>query len=257
MRIISLMILFIVLCVFANAQPGTNLITGTVTESANVELTIYKTLNKKTETLAEYKVYPGSPDFAFVIPTEKDASYKMAIRLMKQGHRRLELEKGYTILLPVKTNQNLSIKITPSTLDEAKQKGVEIKNNSQSTDVSFVSGNLVNWKFGGEIGIQRVVDGELVSVASFSTPNTNKRFLFAIPVKQEGFYYVTSMRFRLRVYLKPADHLELNVNAFAGEYEVINGSEENRLMDKWQKLFLPATQYGYNISVFQSDTINL
>jgi thiol-disulfide isomerase/thioredoxin len=79
----------------------------------------------------------------------------------------------------------------------------------------------------------------------------------AIPVKEEGFYYVSSLRFRCRVYLKPADELELNINAFTGEYDLINGSEENRLMEKWQKLSLPITEYGYFRSIFQNDTLDL
>jgi thiol-disulfide isomerase/thioredoxin len=120
-----------------------------------------------------------------------------------------------------------------------------------------VTGNMINWKVGGEINLEKVVDGEIIPMASFSTSKINKRFQFAVPVKQQGFYYITTPRFRTRIYLKPADQLELNENAFTAEYEVINGSEENRVMEKWQKLFLPATQYGYYLSVFQNDSINL
>jgi thiol-disulfide isomerase/thioredoxin len=176
---------------------------------------------------------------------------------MRQGHRRLEVDKRFTFALSVKGGGNISMTITPSALNEATKKGLVIKNNSQYSELSFLSGNIANWKMGGEINLQKVVDGELVPIASFSTSKTNKRFQFAVPVKQDGFYYVTSLRFRSRIYLKAADPLELNLNAMSGELEVINGSEENRLLEKWQKLFFPATQYGYNISVFQCDTIDL
>ena len=61
-------------------------------------------------------------------------------------------------------------------------------------------------------------------------------------VKEEGFYYLTSPRWRMRVYLKPADKLDLAIDGRSGSYEVINGSEENQLMQKWQQLISPITQ---------------
>lgn len=240
------------------AQPGTTVITGIVSEKANAELTIYETVNKKTDMVAGYKVFSSSPDFAFAIPVEKNASYRLGINLMKQGDRRLELDKGFNFPLNIQAGQNLSMKITPSSLDMAKKKGVEITNHTAYPTVSFVSGNLSNSSLGtGAISLQKVTDGELIAVTSFNTSKTNKRFQLAIPVKEEGFYYVSSVRFRCRVYLKPADELELNINAFTGEYDLIAGSEENRLMEKWQKLSLPITDYGYFRSVFQNDSLQL
>ena len=257
-RLILLIIFFIAYAFLAKAQPGTTLITGIISEKTSVELTIYKTVNKKTEALAEYKVTVPSSDFAFAIPVEKNTTYKLSINVMKQGHRRLEVDKRFSFPLQLKPGQDLSIKITPSALDTTKKKGLEIKNSTHYAGVSFVSGNLVNASIGaGMISLQKVVDGNLISVTGFNTTKTNKRFQLAIPVKDEGFYYVSSLRFRCRVYLKPSDELELNINAFTGEYDIINGSEENQLVGKWQKLSLPITNYGYNRSVFQNDSINL
>ena len=257
-RFILLIIFFIAYAFLAKAQPGTTLITGIISEKTSVELTIYKTVNKKTEALAEYKVTMPSSDFSFAIPVERNTTYKLAINVMKQGHRRLEVDKRFSFPLQLKPGQDLSVKITPSALDTTKKKGFEIKNNTNYAAVSFVSGNLVNSSIGaGMISLQQVVDGNLVSVTGFNTTKTNKRFQLAIPVKEEGFYYVSSLRFRCRVYLKPSDELELNINAFTGEYDIINGSEENQLVGKWQKLSLPITNYGYNRSVFQNDSTNL
>jgi hypothetical protein len=256
MRITLLIPSLLSLTLLTNAQPGTTVIHGTVTEKKNLELTIYKTVNNKKERLAEYKVFEGSPDFAFAVPAENGASYILAITVMKQGNRRLEADKGASFPLQLHAGQNLSMKITPSDLDEAKKKGIEVKNSSGYADVSFVSGNLMNTNLGGPISLQRVVEGGLEQITSFNTSQTNKRFQLAIPVKQEGFYYVTSLRVRCRVYLKPADQLELNINAFSGDYDIINGSEENQLIGKWQKLSLPITEYGYNRSIFQNDSLN-
>jgi thiol-disulfide isomerase/thioredoxin len=259
-RIITVLIFFFASASQIKAQPGTTLITGTVSEKANVELTIYKKGNSRSEMVATYKISPASPDFAFAIPIEKNASYFLQINLMKQGHRRLELDKGFNFPLPIQPGQNLSINITPSLLDMTKKKGVEIKNNTQYRNISFVSGNMSNSNINvgpGPISLQKAESGELISVTSFNTSKTNKRFQLAIPVKEEGFYYVSSLRFRCRVYLKPADELELNINASTGEYDLINGSEENRWMEKWQKLSLPITDYGYFRNTFQNDSLNL
>ncbi len=76
-------------------------------------------------------------------------------------------------------------------------------------------------------------------------------------VKEEGFYYLNSPRWKLRVYLKPADKLELAIDGKSGSYEVVNGSEENQLMQKWQQLISPITNYGYNLSMIQRDSLDL
>ncbi|HKC36716.1 MAG TPA: redoxin domain-containing protein, partial [Chitinophagaceae bacterium] len=61
----------------------------------------------------------------------------------------------------------------------------------------------------------------------------------------------------LRVYLKPADKLELAIDGKSGSYEVTNGSEENRLMQNWQHLIAPITDYGYNSKINQRDSFDL
>lgn len=256
-RFILLIIFLVAYAFLANAQPGTTVITGSVVEKKSLELTIFKIVNKRTEALAEYKVTAPSSDFAFAIPIENNTTYKLAINVMKQGHRRLEVDKRFSFPLQLKPGQNISMKIIPSALDTTKKKGLEIKNSTDYPAISFVSGNLVNWNMGNQISLQKVETGSLVTVASFNTSKTNKRFQLAIPVKEEGFYYVSSPRFRCRIYLKPADEAELNINAFTGEYDIINGSEENQLVGKWQKLSLPITDYGYNRSIFQNDSLNL
>lgn len=256
-RFILFIIFFVAYAFLAKAQPGTTIITGIISEKTSVELTIYKTVNKKTEALAEYKITVPSSDFAFAIPVEKNTTYKLAINVMKQGNRRLEVDKRFSFPLQLKPGQNISMKIIPSALDTIKKKGLAIKNSVDYPAISFVSGNLLNWNFGNQIGLQKVEDGSLITVTSFNTSKTNKRFQLAVPVKEEGFYYVSSPRFRCRIYLKPADEVEMNINAFTGEYDIINGSEENQLVGKWQKLSLPITDYGYFRSIFQNDSLKL
>ena len=256
-KILIFVFFFMVGAAISQAQPGTTVITGTVAEKGNLELTIYKTANKRTEMLAEYKVYAGSPEFSFAIPVENGTTYGLMINVMQPGHVRLKVDKRLKFPLQLKEGQNISLKITPSLLDTTKKRGVEIKTNTNLSAFSFVSGNLVNSSFGaGAISIQKITDGDMTSFTSSYTSNTNKRFQFVIPVKEEGFYYVSSLRFRCRVYLKPADELELNIDPFTGAYYIVNGSAENKLMESWQKLSWPITDYGYNRSTFQNDTLN-
>lgn len=256
LHFILLLIVSLVTTTAVQAQQGTTLITGTIAEKANAEITVFKTINNKTEMLAVYHVYSASPEFTFALPVEPNAGYRLQINLLKQGHMRLELDKRFSFPLRLQAGQNLSMRITPSVLNEAKKTGVELKKNTQYPSLAFVSGNLVNSVFGaGLITLQKVTDGELTTVAGFTTTKTNKRFLLTLPVKEEGFYYVSSVRFRCRIYLKPADAAELIINAHTGEYDLINGSEENRLMEKWHKLSLPITDYGYFRSIFQNDSL--
>ncbi|MES2005904.1 MAG: TlpA disulfide reductase family protein [Bacteroidota bacterium] len=63
------------------------------------------------------------------------------------------------------------------------------------------------------------------------------KFAFAVPDCIEGFYYITdTMKWRFtRIYLKPGDHLELILKD-KGEYTVIAGSPENKIVEKWFNL---------------------
>src|SRR5258705_10271910 len=130
LRVISLLFFLAVITANAKAQPGTTLITGSVTEKTSIELTIYKTANKKTEILVEYKVLVPETDFAFAIPVEQYTAYKLAINVMKQGHRRLEVDKRFSFPMQLKQGQDLSVKITPSALDATKRKGFDIKSST-------------------------------------------------------------------------------------------------------------------------------
>ncbi|HJS55458.1 MAG TPA: TlpA disulfide reductase family protein, partial [Chitinophagaceae bacterium] len=101
-----------------------------------------------------------------------------------------------------------------------------------------------------------VVDGSFETVTSINVEK-EKPFLLPCLVKEEGFYYLNTLRWKLRVYLKPADKLELAIDGGSGSFEVINGSEENQLIQKWQQLISPITNYGYNLSILQRDTFDL
>ena len=240
----------------AMAQQDQVILTGTFTEKINAELILTKTVNKRIQKLGEYTINPSNLDFVFVLPADTTINYSFQVKTLKQGHMRLEADKYYTLPLTLKPRQNYSLKITLSKFDAAKKTGFELKPGTKRSSIAFVSGKLVNWKMGTTITIKRVVDGSFETVNSIEVAK-EKPFLLPCVVKEEGFYYLSSLRWKLRVYLKPADNLELAIDGKWGSYEIVNGSEENQLIQKWQQLISPITNWGYNLSMIQIDSFDL
>ncbi|HEV8273462.1 MAG TPA: TlpA disulfide reductase family protein [Chitinophagaceae bacterium] len=238
----------------AQQDPAT--LTGTFTEKVNAELRLFRTVNNKLHVLGEYAINPSNPEFVFALPADTAITYSLQVTIMKQGHMRLEADKWFSLPLTMKHGQTYSLKITPSKLSGEKKTGFELKPDIRKSSIAFISGKFVNWNFGANVTIQRVVDGGFEKINSISN-SKEKSFLLPCVVKEEGFYYVNSPRWILRVYLKPADKLELAIDGTSGSYEVINGSEENQLMQKWQQLISPITKYGYNSLSIQKDSFDL
>jgi thiol-disulfide isomerase/thioredoxin len=240
----------------AIAQQDPATLTGTFTEKVNAELQLFRTVNNKLQRLGEYTINPSNPEFVFALPADTTITYSFQVTIMKQGHIRLEADKRFSLPLTMKPGQNYSLKITPSKLSGEKKTGFELKTDTKKSSIAFVSGKFVNWNYGANVTIQRVIDGGQEKINSISNSKENS-FLLPCVVKEEGFYYINSPRWILRVYLKPADKLELAIDGKSGSYEVINGSEENKLVQKWQELIRPITEYGYNIIAIQKDSIDL
>ena len=237
-------------------QQKTMILSGTFTEKINADLILLKTVNNNIQKLGEYTINPSHSDFVFVLPADTIINYSFQIKTLKEGHMRLEADKWFTIPLALKPEQNYSIKITPSKLNAEKKEGFELKTDTRKSSVAFVSGKFTNWKLGANVTIQRVVDGAYETINSISNSKENS---FSLPclVKEGGFYYLNSSRWKLRVYLKPADSLELAIDGMSGAYEVVNGSEESQIMQKWQHLIWPITRYGYNSLSIQKDSFDL
>jgi len=240
----------------ASAQQYPNVLTGTFTEKVNAELRLYRTFNNKVQSIGDYRISPDNLDFVIALPADTLSNYSFEVKIMKHGHMRLEVDKSYTLPLVLKTGQNHLLKVTPSKLDAANKTGLELKENVRKPSIAYISGKFDNWKYGNNITIQRVVDGTYETINSTSN---SKEISFLLPclVKQEGFYYISSLRWKFRVYLKPVDNLELAIDGPSGYYEVIKGSEENQLVQKWQELIRPITDYGYNQQMIRIDSFDL
>ena len=242
----------------AMAQQDQVVLTGTFTEKVNAELQLLKKVNGKIVNFGTYTINPSNPDFVFAFSADSITNYSLQIKTLKQGHIRLESDKWFAIPLTLKPGQNYSLKVTLSKLNVEKKTGFEFKPDTRRSSIAFVSGKFMNWgDFGVNVTIQRVVDGSLETVNNIYNPKGNNSFLLPCIVKEEGFYYLTSPRWRMRLYLKPADKLDLAINGMSGSYEVISGSEESQMMQKWQRLISPFTQYGYNSLFVQRDSLDL
>src|SRR4030095_15683966 len=87
--------------------------------------------------------------------------------------------------------------------------------------------------------------------------NSEGKFEIVSQLKKEGFYYISSPRWRTRIYLKPADRLELNFDNKTGDAVFVKGSAENQALNQWQQLIAPITSYGYNLTLFTVDSPDL
>jgi thiol-disulfide isomerase/thioredoxin len=256
-RIISgIACLVLVFC--AAAQTDTHVVTGRFTEKVIAELYLNKVVDNKFQKIVEYKISPENGNFLFAIPKDRTAAYRLQINLYIPNGRHPKLAKICVLPLTLNPDLNYTLKITPSKLDSAKKAGWELKEDEAKSSVALISGNLVNLntKFTLPISLENVADGTLVSGKSFQTDSEGE---FEIPcqVKQEGFYYLSSPRWRVRVYLKPADRIELNIDNNTGALVNVTGSSENQLLYQWQQLIAPITSYGYNVSIFNVDSVDL
>jgi len=240
----------------AIAQQDPVTLSGRSTEKVNAELLLLKTVNGKIQKLGDYIINPANPEFVFVVPADSITTYSFKVTIMKQGHLRLEADKSYTIPLVLKTGLNYSLTLTPSKIDVVKKSGFLLKTVSKNPSIAFVSGKFINWNYGATLSMQRVVEGSYETVNSF-TGAKGQPFLFPCLVKQEGFYYLLSPRWRMRVYLKPSDNIELAIDGKNGTYEVIHGSAANQSLQKWQQIISPITDYGYNFIQVSSDSFDV
>jgi thiol-disulfide isomerase/thioredoxin len=240
----------------ARAEQSPNVLTGTFTEKVNAELRLYRAVNNNIQNIGNYKIDPDNLDFVFALPADSVANYSLEVKIMKMGHIRLEVDKWYTVSLVLKAGEDHSLKLTPSKLAVAKKAGWELKAGSNNASIAFIKGKFNNWKFGVNVTMQRVVDGTYYDVNGIAGSKDDP-FILSCVIKQEGFYYLSSPRWRQRLYLKPADKLELAIDGMTGTYEVINGSEESRMMQNWQQLISPITAFGYNRLSIPRDSFDL
>jgi thiol-disulfide isomerase/thioredoxin len=242
----------------ASAQSTTHFVTGTITEKSLVEMQLVQDINNTSKRIAEYSLSPRNRDFAFAIPGDTGATYRLQVNLMKLEGRHPKLFKAYTLPLQLNPAQNYTLNITPSKLSETKKTGWQLDRNGAGSSAALVSGKILNLfsTTGMQVSLQKVADGELIVQSTVQTNNQGD-FEITCPVIREGFYYLSTLRFRSRIYLKPADRIQLVVDNRTGNLSELEGSVENQRLFQWQKLILPITAYGYNRQIVNTDSVDM
>jgi len=111
----------------------------------------------------------------------------------------------------------------------------------------------VRGNFSSEMTVYGVQEGNMIKVASVPMDSTHS-FMLAVPVKEEGFYYLKDRTgwWLVTIYLKPGDKVELNINKDKG-WELVYGSEENKIMHDWSVISEPATHMLYENTAYISN----
>ncbi|MCU7548819.1 TlpA family protein disulfide reductase [Chitinophagaceae bacterium LB-8] len=255
-KYLLLHILFLFVVMAAKAEAGLGMLYGSIEGKVFTQITFWKLKEGKAERVASYSTDPANRKFCFWVPVDETAQYKLDVALMKQGHRRLEIDKSASYSLQMKAGQNIAVNINPAFWDGSR--GFTVKPTGSNAGYTTVSGTLTNMFGGGEMSINKVVDGDQVKVASYSIAKGQNRFYLAFPVGQEGLYTISTLRWQQRLYLKPGEDLQLDADSKKGAYTLIKGSPESQLLSKWQQLITPITSYGYYFPFSGlADTVNL
>ena len=233
----------IVFGVAAHSSPY--FVTGSFSEKVSAELLVTKMDNTQLQKIAVFTISPDETDFAFAIPQNSSTKYRLQINLMNTAGKRQKLDRICVVPLLLKPDRNYSLTITPSKLDTAKKKGWLLTSDINKSNLAVIRGRLQNISAVEALSLHRVEDGDLVSNNSFGVSSSGE-FTIPYPVTKEGFYYLTSSRWRVRVYLRPSDQLQLTIDDQTGLMTSVKGSDINQLLFQWQQLIAPITAYGYN-----------
>ena len=128
---------------------------------------------------------------------------------------------------------------------------ITLNANSQSK-ICIIKGidQRIRGNFSGEMDLSGIEEGNRVRIASVLMDSTHN-FMIAAAIKKEGFYYLSdkSNYWLVPIYLKPGDKTELNINKDKG-WELVNGSEENKVMQEWSVVSEPATNMIYENNAY-------
>ena len=249
----------LVACLFivgaATAQSDVHIVKVSFPENVMAEVWVNKGTRQKFQRIAEFNVNSAKRNFAFAIPKDSATEYLCQINFMEPGGHHPKMTGVSVIPLSLNPDKDYSLSITSSKIDPDKKKGWELKEGETKNSLTLITGRVQRAMMPSPISLQSVDNGTTVSVGSF-LPNKVGEFAIPYQVTKAGFYYLTSSRWHVRIYLDPSDKLDLNVDNMTGNIVSLNGSPVNQLLNKWQQLITPITSYGYNLVLYK-DSVNL
>ncbi len=221
------------------AQSKWTKISGTISQKGNYEITIGGKSATRSFRIAQYKIDTTSNHFTFMIPVQENLDYSMQVIVMKNGHRRLETDYSASFPLKLAGNQDLNVKLDPTLFKQA-QKGLSFEKSAMKFSTVKVSGSMTGSKVGGDLSIEKVVEGRLQTIQSNFIVKGDSNFCFLVPVDKEGFYYLSTARFGKRIYLKPNDQIDLVLDTKTGlEVSSTETTPENLCIAQWEQIKSP------------------
>jgi len=221
------------------AQVGQVKITGVVSQRKNYEITIIGKTGEKAFRAAQYFLDTASNKFSIALPMLANSTYKMRVDVMKMGHRRLEIDYSATFPLTLVANQDLNLALNPLLFKQA-QKGMSIVKLPAKFATVKVAGYIKDAKLGADLSFEKVVEGHLQTIQTRFIAKGDSTFNFVLPIEKEGFYYLTTLRTKKRLYLKPNDQLELVLDWRSGiQVAASKSTPENEVLAQWEQLISP------------------
>ena len=135
---------FLFIVNLASAQRNTQFVSGSISEKASVDLELVQVVNNTSYRVAEYKVTPNNRDFAFAIPGETGATFRLRVNIMKMEGRHPKVNKSFSLPLILTPGQNYTLNITPSILSATKKTGWNLKQETTGSTVALISGKVLN-----------------------------------------------------------------------------------------------------------------
>lgn len=218
------------------AQQDQVKIVGTVTQKNNYEITIGGKSLERSFRVAQYFIDTTTNKFSIAIPFRADAAYEMRITVMKMGHRRLEVDYTSTFPLNLAPNKNLNVVINPTLLKQGK-KGLTLDKQPSKFAVVSVSGFVKGVKMGMDLTFGKVVEGKLQPIQTTFIAKGDSSFNFSLPIEKEGIYYLSTLRAKKRLYLKPNEQINLVLDSkYLTEISAVKSTPENQLIAQWEQL---------------------
>ncbi|WP_316815711.1 TlpA family protein disulfide reductase [Pedobacter nyackensis] len=224
-------------------QQGAVKITGTFTQKKNYEITIAGKTNEGSFRAAQYFVDTTTNNFSIVFPFRTGATYEMRVAVMKKGNRRLEVDLVASFPLKAAASQRLHVTLNPA-LFKQPGKGLTIGKLPAKTAGVSVSGWLKGIPMGMDLSIGKVVEGQLKTIQTYCIAKGDSSFSFSVPVEKAGFYYLSTVRIKKRLYLKPNDQINLVLDPKSGnELSASKSTVENQLIAQWEQLKAPLMSF--------------
>lgn len=244
-KVFLFVLFYLVITLNAFAQTEQVKITGLVTQKKDIEIVVVAKIGDRKQRLAQYFLDATNDKFSIVVPFRPEAKYEMLVTVKKMGHIRLEPDYSATFPLQPDAKKNVYITINPGQLNA---KSMVVGKQSANFSTAIVNGTLTNWTMGGDVSLEKVVEGHLQKMETIFLEKGNGSFSLLIPIGKEAIYCLSTSRWSKRLYLKPNDQLELTLDGKSGVQTWIKTTDENQLFTQWEQLIFPATGYGYNLS---------